>query len=259
MRVTPSLRDLQQAFAAAVYADDAAVLAHVSDGIFPAARHIQIYRRNTFATLTDALAADYPVVRRLVGDGFFDYAADGYVRRHPPGSGNLHDFGGAFPEFLAAFPPAQSLAYLPDVARLEWARQEAYHAADVASLDVDALAAVPPEKYSALIFELHPSVRVLASAYPVLAIWRVNQPDAQGETTVNLDQGSEHVLVSRSGLVVTMAPLGSGEYELLRALAASTPLVAASDAAINADANFDLMRSLHRYVQSGTITGFRFE
>src|SRR5258706_6387007 len=50
----PSLRELQQAFAAAVYDDDAALLAHVSDGIFPAARHIQIYRRNTFANLTDA-------------------------------------------------------------------------------------------------------------------------------------------------------------------------------------------------------------
>jgi len=257
--VTPSLRELQQAFAAAVYDDDAALLAHVSDGIFPAARHVQIYRRNTFANLTDALAADYPVVRRLVGDGFFDYAADGYIRRHPPGSGNLHDFGAAFAEFLVEFPPARSLAYLPDVARLEWARQEAYHAAGATPLGVDALAIVPPKKYDALIFELHPSVRMLVSGYPVLAIWEANQPGVQGETTVNLDQGSEHVLVARCGLSVTMAPLGPDEYELLRAFTESKSLVAANDAAVNAGANFDLMRALHRHLQSGAIIGFRFE
>jgi hypothetical protein len=255
----PPLRELQQALAAAVYEDDAAVLAYVSEEIFPAARHVQIYRRNTFANLTDALAADYPVVQRLVGEGFFDYAADGYIRHRPPRSGNLHDFGGAFAAFLAEFAPAQSLAYLPDVARLERARQEAYHAADAVPLTAEALAAVPADKYGTLTLSLHPSVRMLASKYPVLAIWKANQPDAQNEITVNLDQGSDRVLVSRPGSIVTMTPLTPGDYELLRAFAESKSLMAANDIAIDADANFDLAQSLHRHIQSGAIAGFRIE
>src|SRR6185436_9928463 len=78
----------------------------------------------------DALAAVYPVVQRLLGQGFFEYACDAFIRRHPPRSGNLHDFGAEFAEFLAGFEAASTLTYLPDTARLEWSWHVAFHAAD---------------------------------------------------------------------------------------------------------------------------------
>ena len=101
----PSLPELQRAFAAGVFAEDVAVTRHILDGRFPAARHLQVYRNNVFESLVGALKAVYPVVERLVGTGFFAYAADGYIRRHPPVSGNLHDFGDSFAGFLAGFEP----------------------------------------------------------------------------------------------------------------------------------------------------------
>lgn len=256
MPVTPSLRELQQTFAAAVYEDTPAVLAHVRDGLFPAARHVQVYRHNIFANLTDALAAAYPVVRRLVGEGFFEYAADGYIRRHPPRSGNLHDFGAPFAEFLAAFAPARELAYLPDVARLEWTWQEAYHAADAAALALDELAAVTPERYLGLVFHLHPSVRLLASAYPILRIWRVNQPDDAGDATVNLADGGVRLLVVRRGLDVVIEPLGAGDDALLRAFAAGQTLEQAGAAALAREPDYDLPAALRRHVARATIADF---
>ena len=300
------LRELQQAFAAAVLDNQPAVLAHVRDGIFPAARHVQVYRNNTFANLTDALAACYPVVRRLVGAGFFDYAADAYIRHHPPASGNLHDFGAELADFIAAFPPAQSLAYLPEVARLEWAWQQSYHAADLnedsyqhplpfkgrakggdgvdrgevaatpspspslplegeggeprraarALHNIEALAAVAPEDYARIVFQLHPSALLLEFSYPCRRIWQVNQPDFAGDARVDLDQGGERLLVIRRGLEVEIETLGAGEHAMLRAFTEGRPLREATDAALSAEPEFDLGAALQRHIAGGTIAAF---
>jgi|GEM_PF-4690396 len=56
-----ALHDLQRGFAAAIFGEDDETLADkVRDGRFPGARLVQIYRNNTFASLTAALEAVYP-------------------------------------------------------------------------------------------------------------------------------------------------------------------------------------------------------
>jgi hypothetical protein len=196
----PSLRELQTAFAAAVYEDRTSIVGHLCDGAFEAARHARIYRNNAYANLTEALAAVYPVVQRLVGADFFEQTARRYIAAHSPRSGNLHDFGAAFADFLRAFDAAQSLPYLPDVARLEWAWHEAFHAADAPPFDFARLATVPAAEYGALMFALHPSTRLLESRYPILRIWQVNQPDHVGEPTVDLHEGGDYLVVWLFGL-----------------------------------------------------------
>ena len=66
------LAALQRGFAAALHdgAFDAAARRIRAAGVLPAER-LALYRRNMRATQHDALAATYPVVRRLVGDAFF--------------------------------------------------------------------------------------------------------------------------------------------------------------------------------------------
>ena len=78
--------------------------------------------------------ATYRVVRELVGAPFFDAAVDAFVRAHPSTGGDLNVYGGEFADFLAAYPHARDLPYLPDVARLEWALDEAHRAADAGGL-----------------------------------------------------------------------------------------------------------------------------
>lgn len=251
----PSLPELQRAFADAVYADGDAVARHVRDGRFPAARLLQVYRNNVFESLSGALKAVYPVVERLVGTGFFAYAADGYIRAHPPASGNLHDFGERFAEFLAGFAPAQNLSYLPDLARLEWAWHRAFHAADGAPLPLARLAAVAPADYGALRFRLHPSAQLLASDYPVLRIWQVNQPDYKGDASVDLAEGGVRLLVVRPLQEVEIENLGAGDDALLRAFAAGRDFEQASHAALAAQPDYDMAAALRRHVARGVITG----
>jgi hypothetical protein len=254
-----ALRDLQAGFAAAVFEeDDGRFAAEVRNGRFPGERLLQIYRHNSFANLTRALEAVYPVVARLVGDGFFRYAADRYIRQHPSTSGNLHDFGDRLAAFLEAFEPAATLPYLPDVARLEWAWHGAFHAAGQGTLSPEQLAAVPVTLQDRLIFALHPSTHLLVSDYPILAIWQANQPDAD-EQEIDLAAGGVRLLVLRRGLDVEFKTLGFGEYQLLRACADGRRFAAACAMALAAEPDLDLPGVLQQHVLLGTIASFRIE
>jgi len=253
------LRDLQAEFAAALFDERPEMSARVRAGRFPATQHLQVYRNNVVESLTGALRAVYPVVEKLVGDGFFRYAAHEYLRAHRPRSGNLHDFGDAFASFLAGFAPAAELPYLPDIARLEWAWHQAFHAADAPAFDLARLGAVPAEQHATLRFVLHPSARLLASDFPVVRIFEINQEGYAGDTSVDLGEGGVRVLVIRRELTVSVEPLGAGESELLTTLAGQQPLGVAVQAALAAQAEFDLSGTLAEHLRRGTLVDFLAE
>src|SRR5262245_39302354 len=126
-----TLRELQAGFATAILQEDAAPIAATirPDGLTSAGR-AQVYWHHVFTSLTDVLAATYPLVCSLVDRRFFGFAANRYIRGHPPAGPCLFEYGRTFPEFLAGFPPCAGHLYLPDVARLEWAVNAALHADD---------------------------------------------------------------------------------------------------------------------------------
>ncbi|HYQ91310.1 MAG TPA: DNA-binding domain-containing protein [Candidatus Competibacteraceae bacterium] len=252
------LRELQMEFARTVldstHTDfDRYILASSLSG----ERRLQVYRNNVRLSLTEALKAVYPVTQRLVGDGFFRYAAGRYIPLHPSTSGNLHDFGGHFPDFLATFEPAAKLAYLPDVARLEWAYHGVFHAAESVLLDLAALAVIPPERHGELKFTLHPAARLLASSFPILRIWQVNQADFAGDPTVDLTEGGIRLLLlRRENLEIELQALPPGEFALLQALAEQQDFATACERALVVQADLDLPTLFSRHVRQGTLVDF---
>ncbi len=249
-----TLRDLQLAFAAEVYGTVPTGLASALrvDGI-SGNRRLQVYRNNAFVSLSEALSDVYPVVQRLVGEEFFAQAAHAYIRRHPSRSGNLHDFGRQFARFLTSCPGVRSLRYLPDVARLEWAYHEVFHAPEVPPLDPMRLRDLPEHDYVRLRFKLQPASRLLASPYPILRIWQVNQEDYPGDQHVGLDTSGERLLVIRRALEVRIEPLREGEFMLLRALKARRRFAEACDQALAVEPEIDLSALLQKLVTNGTV------
>lgn len=215
---------------------------------------LEVYRRTVRANLGGALAAAYPVVLRLVGDAFFAEAAQRYVRANPSRSGDLHDYGATFGAFLEVYEPARKLAYLPDVARLEWACHESHHAADAQPFEFAALARVATQSLGEVRFQLHPAARLLRSFHPVAAIWEANQPPRDG-TPDRLD-GPDHVLVRRVELQVRVERIDAADWTLLAGFAAGAGLAAASAALAPGDAQRILAASLARFVRDGVICGF---
>jgi len=229
----PTLRELQAGFRDALLGGDehAAAAAVRGDGLGAAAR-LAVYRHHVFTSLTAALESTYPVVVRLVDARFFRYAADQYIREHPPASPCLSEYGADLGEFLARFEPCLHLAYLPDVARLQWAMNAALHAPDVEPIAPEALRAP-------VTLALHPSVTLLRSPWPLDAIWRANQPDAESDA-VDLDTGGVLLQVWRADEEVVFRRLSAAGFAFRNAVARSGRLDAAAEAALAADAAADL-------------------
>ncbi len=253
----PGLRELQQAFGSSLGSDDASEIAALvcANGL-NGNRRIQIYRNNLFVTLTDTLRAVYPVVEKLVGDGFFRFAAHEFIHHYPSRHGNLHLFGHEFASFLSEFAAAKGHAYLPDVARLEWAQHEVYHAADHAYLEPQSLTAIDPDCYESLRFTLHPARRLLHSAYPVVRIWAVNQPDFDGDQMVDLSAPGDCVLVLRINGEIEFHTVAPAEYRFLVTIHEGDTLGRAVAAALDKDRDFDLNHFLVKHVQNGTLVEF---
>jgi hypothetical protein len=223
-----TLRELQAGVRAAILDGDARAVAPAvrADDLGVAAR-LRVYRHHVFTSLTAVLESTYPVIARLVDPRFFRYAADRYIREQPPAGPCLFEYGASFPDFLAAFPPSRPLAYLPDVARLEWAMHVAGHAPDVPPVEPDALRALPT-------LALHPSLTLLASAWPIDAIWRANQPGA-AEAAVDLEGGGVELQVWRARDEAVFRPLTPVDFAFRDALRRAGRLEAAAEAALAAD------------------------
>ncbi len=169
----PTLRDIQRDVAHSLLVPGhSAALAHIADDIDEAAERFDVYRNNVAMTLIGALRLAYPAVDKLVGPDFFCAAAQAFIAGYPPRTACLNEYGGEFPDFLAAFPAAAALAYLPDVARLEWMVNLALHAPDAPTLQPDALTGLADGEHGRVRFMRHPSVQLLSVRYPADAIWR---------------------------------------------------------------------------------------
>ena len=254
----PALRELQAAIGSAMLGGDAgaAVREIEPDGLAPEAR-LEIYRHHVLTTLTSALEATFPVICRLVDRRFFAYAADTYVRAHPPTGPCLFEYGDGFPDFLAAFPPCRDLAYLPDVARLEWAMSAALHAPDVDAMDPACLADVAAEDMPRLTFAVDPSASYLESPWPVEQIWRANQDEGGAPSDpIDLASGGVRLEVRRAGNVATMRALAAADCALRTALARGGTLEDATAAALDVDPHFDLTAALHALLGERIFTGF---
>jgi hypothetical protein len=198
---------------------------------------LDIYR-NTFVTgISKALRLSYPAVHRLVGDDFFAAAADIFMARNPPRTACLDQYGAEFPEFLEQFSPAATLAYLADVARLEWAVSQAIHAPDREALALTQLAALTPQDQGRVCFVPHPSIGLLRVSHPVDVIWRaVLARDDAALAALDLDAPPVHLLVQRLPAGVEVIRLDDGEFRFAAALCAGHPLQGALDQAAGVDA-----------------------
>ena len=252
------LRDLQRAFVQGALSDSASAFLCaqiIEDGIGPE-RRLAIYRNNAVEGFLKTLQATFPTIVRLSGEDWFRQVGRQYMRRSPSRSGNIHYVGEQFATFLEAELKGSHYEYFADVARLEWAYQEVLVAADHPSFDLSALALVPATDYGALTFSTHPAMRLVRSRFPVLAIWRANQPDAASDARVALDQGSSNVLLIRREDHVELRELPPAEFVLLAALARGDSLQQATECALEAEPGIALDVALGRIVSLGTLVDF---
>lgn len=249
----PTLLDTQRAiFRAIVLKEHEAAGPQIIGDAFSPAERLDLYRNTFLSSLTTALRISYPAVHRLVGEEFFDGAAQCFIEAKPPQTAYLNTYGAGFADFLAHFPPVASLPYLSDVARLEWAVNVALHAEDTEGLDADALtriADVPPER---LVLIPHPSITFLRLDHPAEAIWRaVLDGDDSALGTIDPSAGPEWLIVERTANGVEVSPLAETEWRFGVALCAGETF----EKAIEAVSNADVATLFARHLAAGRFIG----
>ncbi|NJR72001.1 MAG: DUF2063 domain-containing protein [Gammaproteobacteria bacterium] len=196
--------------------DPTAVVAEINGGTLSPSKRLHLYQHNVTSTLCNTLTSLYPVVCNIVGLAFFTEMARRYIDVKPSHSGDLHDYGATFADFISRYQPAEELPYLSDVAKLEWHWHVAFHAADVVPFDLARLQPLSDSQLDTLKFQCAPSMALIASPYPLLEIWLFNQPDdaagtdiGTGDKQINWDIDEAYVVISRHGTQVEMRTLAA--------------------------------------------------
>jgi hypothetical protein len=249
------LRDLQLRFAAALF-DGAPgpLLPWILDDGIDAESRMAVYRNNLQEGFRRALAHEFPVIQRLVGDDCFRELALHFLLERPSRSGNLHHIGEPFPKFLEQWFKGSAYPYLADVAKLERAYHDALVAPDAEPLDPATFLEFCPEAFQKLRFTMHPACRLVQSPYPILRIWKANQPEAADEI-IDLQSGADSLLIRRVPEGAEFHRLARATFVLLAELADGGTLGAAYDAGRAADAQFEVGAALRHLIALGVLTG----
>jgi hypothetical protein len=179
-------------------------------------RRFAVYRNNVAVSLIASLAARFPVTRRLIGEDFFRAMARAYAAQNKPETPVLIHYGRAFPAFIAAFEPARDVPYLADVACLENAWVQAYHAAEAQPFAVAGLAALDVERLAQARAVFHPAAHLLSSDHPIASIWAAHQGAAEPAPVA--EWRGEAALITRPDEEVFVRILPQGGYAFASAL-----------------------------------------
>jgi hypothetical protein len=222
------------------------------NGSDPAAR-LAVHRNNVMMSLLGLLTDTFAVTRELVGDAFFRAMGRDFVRAQPPSGPVMAEYGAGFADFIRAFAPARALPYLPDVARLEWLRLVALHAADAAPLSAAEIAARvgAADDLARWRLRLHPSFAVLRSDYAAMSIWAAHQ--GVGDLAAIDPRAAETAWVVRRDLAVDVIPVTAAAAAFAAALLAERPLGAALEAVAAAGLTLDLPATLAELIRCGAL------
>ena len=247
---TPSLRDLQSLFWASLNGQQEPALRAVvrSTPELGGEDRLAIYAEMYFARLRDVLAEDFEKTAAALGPEGFTAVARAYLGEHPSEHPSVRHVGRHLPAFLASQPPPATPGWLPDLARLEWARIEVFDAPDARPIGMADLLALPEAEWPQARLHAIPALEVVASDWPLHRIWDGSRPD-RTPTVLRVwrqDGGVYHCAMDATERVA-LAALREGRSfgEICEATADIDPAEAATEAAA----------LLARWIEDGLIAG----
>ena len=249
------LHKLQSGFVSAIYkgtntSTDNNFLGAIKerDGL-SAAEQLAIYRNSHFGGLTNALAEIYPAIKLLVGEHFFDAMAWRYIKFHPSQHYDLNQYGQGLAKFIGNFRPADTLPYLADVARLEWAWHQAFYATEHKPITETDLRQLARGQHRRLSLYLPDSAHLLSSPYPVHRIWDIAQNDI--DNNVDLDEGGVKLFIWRDDDTRRVDLLTEIQWQFLSAIQPGIHIDDLCITLVATNPSIDLTQLLHTTIQRG--------
>lgn len=210
-------------------------------------RGFDVYKANAQELAQRVLQAAYPVLVALLGPESFTGLAHAFWYACPPQRGDMAQWGGDLPDFIARSSQLESEPYLPDVARAEWALHQAASMAD-ADIDTPSFALMLSQDPAEIGLRLAPGTCVIVSRYPVASIVCAHTEGAPSleEAGLRMQQGiAECALIWRRGYKPCVRQTLPGEADLLNVLLTGDSLAKALEEAPQLDFNFWLAQAVN--------------
>jgi hypothetical protein len=193
-----------------------------------ARERLDVYASSYFLRLRDVMKSDFAGLAHALGDEAFDATMREYVTRHPPASFTLNRYGAGVAGFLAGECTVKAVArrrgFLVELARLERAVEEVFHAPRRAAVDVARLQSIPVERWSDAIFVPIAALQLHAFRWPVngylQSVYDERSPSPPS-------RAANWLVVYRKNWKSWRARLAKEQFELLSALSRGIPLGAA--------------------------------
>jgi hypothetical protein len=177
-----------------------------------AAERIDIYANAYFYRLLDCLGEDFPTTLAVVGTDNFAALVKEYLLEHPLTEPSILYAGLYLADFLNDHPFAERWPFIADLARLERAVLDVFHAADAPALSLETLHAVPSEEWPALKLRMHPAVAIVHSEWRISDVLHTVE---QGREWTDPEHEEASVLVWRQNALVNYRSLEPVERDAL--------------------------------------------
>lgn len=224
---------------------------------------LSVYKNNLKANAKRALAITYPSIKAIIGDENFTHATVQYLQEFLKTSADWGQWGEHLADYLEQQSLVESLPYLPDMARLDWALHQAYRAKNNES-NLNSFYLLEQDDSANLRFELASGLFVISSPFPIVAIrhYFKHQPifdqgafDACIEEAISQYQTDTgfHALVYRQGLTIQLDYISSAENYWYQLLLNNTLIGKALDSIESYD--FELSSWLPKAIQQQLVVG----
>ena len=182
-----------------------------------ALERLDIYRGMYLLRMEEALAIDFPGLKRFLGDDEFMGLVARYVDVYPSRSYTLNRLGDHLLDFLGTVDDLPKVEFVRELARLEFALTAVFDAEESAPLSEAAVRAVPQEAWENARLKPIAALRLLAFAYPVsLYIGAVDEENPFPRVA----RKKTWVVAYRRDFHVHRMDLAEPAFELLSALVA---------------------------------------
>ena len=189
------------------------------DDRLSAEARVDIYANMYFYRILEVLQEDFPATLAVTGAERFHNLATGYLIDYPPRHFSISHAGEHLADFIRDHPLREEFPFLADLARLERALIEVFHAADAKPLDAEQMRTIAPEDWPAMELALHPAQQILPLEWNVASILKATE---QGETPNPPDHDSTCMLVWRNHNTVYYRAIDEPERAELAMLSEGT-------------------------------------
>ncbi len=147
-------------------------------GTASASERLDVYRHAYFIRLEQALAHDFPVTERLLGQTAFARCAGDYVLAFPSRSPSLRELGYKFSAWLRT----EKTPALADLAAIEWAVLRVFDGPDSPTVNRNRLQAFASSAWSRLEIRLIPTLTLLSLTSNADRVWLKKGQDIELES-----------------------------------------------------------------------------